>query len=152
MHKNNAKKLLKNALNIAKRSILDKKQNLKSVAESLGSSVIETKSIKKSDKLNDLAIDESFNRIAFMLDSNDQVLSFKDKSNYYLVQLKNIESTNLISFADEKIALIQSEKEKEKGSYLQAFIASLLRNARIEKFEKYLNSSTGITLPNDVDI
>ena len=152
MHKNNAKKMLKNALNVAKRSILDKKQNLKIVAESLGTSVIETKAIKKLDKLDDLAIDESFNRIAFMLDSNDQVLSFKDKSNYYLVQLKNIESTNLISFADEKIALIQSEKEKEKGSYLQAFIASLLRNARIEKFEKYLNASTGITLPDDIDV
>ncbi|MCG2756218.1 peptidylprolyl isomerase [Candidatus Dependentiae bacterium] len=152
IYKKNAKKLLKQDINTAKRSILEKKQTLKAVSESFGLNIVETKSVKKSDKLDDLGLEESFIQSAFVLDSGDQVLSVKNKFDYCLVQLKNIEQTNLISFAQEKNSLMQNVLDKEKGAYIQAFIASLLRTAKIEKFEKTLGAQRGISYPEDIDI
>ncbi len=143
----NAKKVLKKELRSAKSSILSKSKIMKSLAGSLGMKFIETKSIKSNDKLDDLGLGLNFAQKAFILDSSDQILRYKDGVDYYLVQLKNMEQTSLISFENEKLGIIRDKLSKQKASYLQGFIASLLRTAKLEKYDRFLGNSRGVDYP-----
>ncbi|KKP24734.1 MAG: PpiC-type peptidyl-prolyl cis-trans isomerase [candidate division TM6 bacterium GW2011_GWF2_28_16] len=148
----NAKISLKNNLKSAKAAVLNKSKNIKDLAAQLGLNLIETKAIKNSDNLQDLGLDAEFAKRAFVLDSADQVLSYKHNSDYYLVQFRNIEQTSLISFEIEKNKLISEALNKSKGLYLQGFIASLFRTAKLEKFEKFLDNKNANYPINDIDI
>ncbi|MBD3273316.1 hypothetical protein GF385_03125 [Candidatus Dependentiae bacterium] len=137
--KSKAKIALKADLKKAKRDLLNKNKTIKKIGDELNLKLEITKNIKNNEELEGLGLDSSFSKKAFLLNSTDQALTYRNDYDYYLVQLKNIEQTNLISFNDEKQKIINSEKSKNKSLYLKGFIASLLRNARIEKHEKFLN-------------
>lgn len=134
-----AKKALKADLKTAKRDLLNKNKTLKEVADFYKLNIETTQALKKDDEAKNLNLDSSFTKKAFLLSNFDQALTYKKDSEYYLVQFKDIEQTSLISFTDEKSKMISLEKNENKGLYLQAFIASLLRNARIEDLEDYVN-------------
>jgi hypothetical protein len=74
---------------------------------------------------------------AFDLCDESQVLKYKDKTSYYLVMLGKIEmlSGHTLSENDKKLFL-DREAEQTKMLTFNAFIASLLRRAKIEKYEK----------------
>lgn len=139
LYKDMARRNLKADIKKAKRELINKSKTIKEIADANGFIIITTKSIKKSDEIKELGLDRSFAKKAFVLNSPDQALTFRSNSDYYLIQVNNIEQTGLLPFADEKDKIIKSEKNKDKGLYLQGFIASLLRNARIEKLEKFMN-------------
>lgn len=141
LRKKKAKTLLKVAVRAAKRDLLSKKVKINSIADSLGLELIKTRAIKKNEALDKLGLDPSFSQKAFILDSADQAIYYKNDSDYYLVTLNDVEKTSLISFADEKNQILQDEKNKNKVPFLEGFIASLLRNANIEIFEKYMGST-----------
>lgn len=153
IHAKNAKITLKNNLKSAKSAILNKSKTIKDIAASSGLNLIETKAIKISDSLQDLGLDAEFAKRAFVLDSADQILSYKHNNDYYLVQFRNIEQTSLVSFEAEKNKLISDAINKSKGLYLQGFIASLFRTAKLEKFEKFLTNNKNTNYPvDDIDI
>lgn len=140
LYKDMAKRNLKVDIKKSKRELIDKSKTIKEIAKDNGFTIITTKAIGKSDELKELSLDSSFAKRAFVLNSPDQALTFRNNSDYYLIQVNNIEQTALLPFADEKDKIINSEKNRDKGLYLQGFIASLLRNARIEKLEKFMNA------------
>jgi peptidyl-prolyl cis-trans isomerase D len=129
-----AKKLVKKDIKDSKRSLINKNKTLKEVAVQSGLKLVSTKAIKSTDNLEDFDFGVDFDKKAFMLMSSDQALTYKNDSEYYLVQLKDIEQTNLIKFSDEKNTIVTKDKNNNKPVYSQAFIASLLRTARIETF------------------
>lgn len=141
LRKEKASKLLKNDVRSSKRSLLNKKETMQTIAKSFGLELIETKAIKKDESLDKLGLDTSFSREVFILDSPDQAIYYKTNSDYYLVTFNSIEKTGLISFMEEKNKIAQDEKNKNKGLVLEGFIASLLRNANIEIFKKYMESA-----------
>lgn len=143
LYKDMAKKALKVDIKNAKRALINKKKTIKNIADEDSLKLVTTKAIKERDELKDLGLDSSFVQRIFILNSPDQALTYKKDSDYYLVQFKDIEQTALIPFADEKDKIINNEKNRDKDLYLQGFIASLLRNARIEKLENFMNLEKG---------
>ena len=138
LYKDMAKKALKIDIKKAKRALINKQKTIKNIASADSLKLVTTKSIKQTDELKDLDLDGSFVKRIFVLNSPDQALTYRKDSDYYLVQFKDIEQTTLLPFADEKDKIISTEKNRDKGLYLQGFIASLLRNARIEKLENFM--------------
>lgn len=137
-YKDLAKRLLKKDIKDAKRSLINKEKALKEVATINDLIIVSTKAIKNTEKVESFDFEVDFVKKAFELMSSDQALTYKKGSEYYLVQLKDIEQTNLINFADEKYKITEKEKNNNKSFYSQAFIASLLRVARIEKYGDFL--------------
>ena len=73
---------------------------------------------------------------SFLLSDSLQVLTVKDNDSYYIVRLLEEEKPNLQNFAQQRNQILNLELLKSKDLYLQAFIASLMRNAKIEKSRK----------------
>ena len=76
---------------------------------------------------------------AFELSDTSQILKFEEKNNYYLIQLERVDKFDDKEFAEKLNELLSAEEETQKTLSLKAFIDSLLRNAKIEKNEDFLN-------------
>jgi len=128
------KQMLKKAVITAKASILQGKQTLQEVAAQKSFKHVKTAMVKKDEEIKGFGKD--ITKSAFMLtDPKNQVLKYKQNEDYCLITLIASEEPNLESFAQEKNKILNDHRYKTKGFYLEAFIASLLRNATINKLE-----------------
>ncbi|MCF7800185.1 peptidylprolyl isomerase [Candidatus Babeliales bacterium] len=141
--KTEAKKLQLDLMQNKTSASNSKMQNL---AKTLNFKLIQTGMLKKSDKeaIKKLNLEDNLIERAFILDDPRQVLRFKGDLNIYLVRLKDVEKFELSDFENAKSNLLQSEKMNIKNQYLESFIASLRRNAKIEKVQKMLNVNNHI--------
>jgi peptidyl-prolyl cis-trans isomerase D len=135
-----AKNLLKNTVKKSQKDILSKKTSLKNLSETLGLKLLETGIVKKGEEVKINGLNKEFTDRAFILNDTTQVLSFKNNSNYYLVQLIQADQPDMQKFQNEKNKVAKELQEKENRLYLSAFIASLLRNAKIEKVQEIFES------------
>ena len=102
----------------------------------LGLKLFKTGLIKADDQIKEF--DKAFGLVekAFNLIDKSQVLKFKFDSNYLLVKLVQQEKLDLDKFEREKASILQQHDGVHKMLVMGAFIASLTRNARIEKIVK----------------
>ncbi|MCK4651273.1 peptidylprolyl isomerase [Candidatus Babeliales bacterium] len=132
-----AKKLLKTEIRKAKRDLLQGKATLKDLSDKLKFKLQNTDFIKKSEKAEIFGFGEDFSQKAFLLnDSSCQILRYKNIPNYYLIRMVEFEEPDWTVFVKEKDRILQDDQYKQKPFYLEAFIASLLRTAKIKKLEK----------------
>jgi len=75
----------------------------------------------------------------FVISDKNQVLLDVSENDYYLVTLKSEQAADLPQFDDKKSGIEDKEKLKESRKHSNAFIASLLRNAKIDMDKKTLN-------------
>ena len=152
-YKDAANKNLKAAIKKSRREFFDKKISLKNLGAKLNLKLIETEDIKKGDEIKGLDFGKQLSEKAFILDGFDQLLTYKHESvsakastdgsfDCYLVKLVAETKPDLKIFQEEKGQIIKSKKLSEDKLYLSAFIASLLRNAKIEKTRKMPNVNT----------
>ena len=73
---------------------------------------------------------------AFVLNDPLQVLTYKEGDSYYIVRLLEEEKADLQNFAQQRIQILNTELSKNNNLYMEAFIASLMRTAKIEKSRK----------------
>ncbi|MBD3231154.1 hypothetical protein GF322_00675 [Candidatus Dependentiae bacterium] len=135
-HKDKAKSDLKNLIHKSKKELLENKTNLEDLSEKLNLKLIETGLISRKEDSKDLKIDAQIIDKAFILDDSFEVLSTKNIPNYYLVKLLGQEEFNIDDFLKNRSEVLNSELLKKANLYLDAFIASLMRIANIEKYRK----------------
>ncbi len=139
-YESKAKDAQRLAVKNAKESILNKKATIEDVAKAQGVKLVITESMKKDKRGGKL---KGFEGIAglrsklFGLTDAAQVLTVKHKDEIVLGQLQEaqIEET---SFEAGKKKIIKKEKIKKADLVINAFIASLYRNAKIEVDSKIL--------------
>ncbi len=73
---------------------------------------------------------------AFALNDPLQVLTYKEGDSYYIVRLLEEEKADLQNFAQQRVQILNAELSKNNNLYMEAFIASLMRTAKIEKSRK----------------
>jgi peptidyl-prolyl cis-trans isomerase D len=125
---------LKTAAKTAKRELLQKKVTLKALAEKYSFKREKTGMIPHDDKLELFDLGKSFVKEAFIMnDPENQVMKYKKDSDYYFAQLLQAEKIDLTLLHEERAKIIANDKYQRKPLYLEAFIASLFRNATIKK-------------------
>jgi len=124
--------------NICK-NILEGKTTLKDVQKLYDLKLITTKMIKKDEKRVEGIDFEDLPDKAFPLTDKTQLLKLRRDNDYYLVQLEKVGDLDSIELEDGLKKLISSEKSTKMAFYVGTFIASLVRNAKIEKNEEMLN-------------
>ena len=137
-----AEKKLKEATKKAKLDFFEGEKNLENLCKKFNLKLIETEEIKKGDSVAKLELDEKLINKAFILDDPKQILLYKNKKGHFLVQLAYSEPLDAEIFDLGKEKIFEDKNNKDIGLYLEAFIASLLRNAKIERSEKILNQNT----------
>jgi peptidyl-prolyl cis-trans isomerase D len=140
-----AKQLQQKTVSQIKTDILNSKITLKDAATRKGFKVFDTGFVKKGDKIQGLNEKMSLLNRIFMLSDSNQVLQDLYEDDYYLVVLKDTQKTEESKFEEAKIDLLNREKLKESRKMTQAFIASLLRNAKIDIDKKALSMHKNIT-------
>ncbi|MFA5074861.1 MAG: peptidylprolyl isomerase [Candidatus Babeliales bacterium] len=150
-YKNKAKSKIKAEAKKLQLDLIQNKTSIESLAKTLNFKFIQTEMLKKHDKegIKKLNLEENLIERAFILDDLKEVLRFKGDLNIYLVKLRNVEKFELNDFENAKSNLLQAEKMQIKNQYLESFIASLRRNAKIEKVQKMLNVNNRI---EDIEI
>ena len=118
---------------------MNSKITLTDAVSRAGFKVFNTGLIKKGDKVQGFDSKMPFLEKMFMLSDTKQVLQDLYEDDYYLVVLKNAQKTEEFKFEDAKSEVINKEKLRESRRYTQAFIASLLRNAKIDMDKKALS-------------
>jgi peptidyl-prolyl cis-trans isomerase D len=138
-YKNNAIKLQLKAVSQIKSDILNSQTTLKDAATRVGVNVVETGFIKKGDKVQ--GFDEKMPLISkmFVISDKKQVLQDSYENDYYLVTLKAEQADDSQRFEDKKEDIKNKENLKESRKHANAFIASLLRNAKIDMDKKVLS-------------
>lgn len=134
-----AKVLQRKLVSQIKSDILNSKITLTDAVSRAGFKVFNTGLIKKGDKVQGFDSKMPFLEKMFMLSDTKQVLQDLYEDDYYLVVLKNAQKTEEFKFEDAKSEVINKEKLRESRRYTQAFIASLLRNAKIDMDKKALS-------------
>ncbi|HBS48176.1 TPA: hypothetical protein DEO28_03770 [Candidatus Dependentiae bacterium] len=121
-----------------KKQILDHKGSLIDFQKIYGLQLINTGLVKRDSKVKFEEFEPLLGK-AFELSDKGQILELNNKNDIYLVQIENmsVPSIEMIDREIEKIA--RSEKESGKATFMNSFVASLLRNAKIEKNEEMLN-------------
>ncbi len=138
-YKNRATQLQRKAVSQIKADILNSQTTLKDAATRNGIKVIETGFVKKSDKIQ--GFDEKMPLLSkmFIISDKKQVLQDSYNNDYYLVTLKAIQYDDTQRFEDKKDDIKNKENMKESRKHTNAFIASLLRNAKIDMDKKVLS-------------
>lgn len=134
-----AKQLMKKDVSTARSEIFSKAKDFAKIKDEFSLNLIETDSIKKGDDIKGLDFGKNLSEKAFILDDAGQILAYKNNSDTYLVQLVDAEKVDLEKFQNEKIKILEKEKSNSDKLFLSAFIASLLRNAKIENMQKMPN-------------
>jgi hypothetical protein len=75
----------------------------------------------------------------FIISDKKQVLQDVYENDYYLVTLKAVQYDDAQRFEDKKESIKNKENLKESRKHANAFIASLLRNAKIDMDKKVLS-------------
>ncbi len=144
--KEQAKQLQRKTVSQIKNDILNSKITLKDAATRKGFKVIDTGFVKKGDKIQGLDPKMPLlNKIFVLSDYNNQVLQDLCEDDYYLVVLKDTQKTEASKLEEAKSEILNKEKLKESRKMTQAFIASLLRNAKIDIDKKALSMHKNIT-------
>jgi len=138
-YKNRATQLQRKAVSQIKAEILNSQTTLKDAAIREGIKVVETGFIKKGDKVQ--GFDEKMPLInkMFVLSDKKQVLQDVYENDYYLVTLKAVLAEDMQLFESKKDDIKNKESLKESRKHANAFIASLLRNAKIDMDKKVLS-------------
>ncbi len=138
-YKNQATQLQRKAVSQIKMDILNSQTTLKDAATRIGIKVIETGLIQKGDTVK--GFDEKMPLMSklFVLTDKKQVLQDMYENDYYLVTLKDVQHDDEQRFEDKKEDIKNKEKLKEARKHTNAFIASLLRNAKIDMDRKVLS-------------
>lgn len=111
--------------------LFDKKMTIEQASKAPGFTIIKTALIGKDDEVEALKDAGNIVSEAFLLNDPSQVLSYKHKTDCYLVKLEEQMREDLAEKVDDKL-LADTEKRREKQRYLDGFIASLQRDAKIE--------------------
>jgi peptidyl-prolyl cis-trans isomerase D len=120
----------------ARREFFDKKATLADLSSTLNLKLIETDLVKKDDKIDEFKDIPNLKAKAFALTDKAQLLKHEHKSDYNLIQMTKMEEVEMDEFATVRDKTLKDVKERNINPYLGAFIASLQRNAKIEKSEK----------------
>lgn len=122
-----------------RKDILEGKATLSDMQKLHNLKLVTTKMIRR-DAGNIEAIDfENLSVKVFELTDKSQILKLKHDKDYYLVQLGNVEVFDSVDLEGNLRELILSEKSSKEAFCVGTFIASLVRNAKIEKNEEVLN-------------
>ncbi len=138
-YKSKVKQLIKTDIKKARSEFFAKKKEFNNLKDEFNLSLIESGSIKKGDAISGLDFGKELSSGAFMLNDSDQLFTYKNNSNSYLVRLVESDKVNIQDFQDDKIKLLEQEKDSSNKQFLSAFIASLLRSAKIENMQKIPN-------------
>jgi peptidyl-prolyl cis-trans isomerase D len=109
-----------------KLSVLQKDKTLQQAAIENKLPYIQTELIKKSDSLKGFE-SKNLKQAIFALSDISQLLSYKDKENRYLAQLKDSKAPDKTEFEQEKDRFTKQNKEKNGRSHISNFVASLQR-------------------------
>jgi hypothetical protein len=138
-YKDQARQLQQKAVSKAKVDILDSKTMLKDVASRLGVKLIETEFIKKGDKIKDLSKDSPLLNKLFLLSDKKQVLQDMHGDEYYLATLENVQKFDEKLFKEKSQDIKNNEALRGARRQANAFVASSLRNAKIDIDKKALS-------------
>ncbi len=125
-------------------SLLSKKKSIEALSKEFKLKLHSTGLIKVSDKIEGIKNSESLVDKAFDLIDSNLVFLEKIGNNYYLVQLEKVEDVSEAMIIKGVKELDAGERESINSFYLEAFIASLVRAAKIEKYEESLQNFNGI--------
>ena len=141
-YQDSAKKDMRAALKKAQLELLSNKASTDTIAKDMGLKLINTDMVGKYGEIKDLKSGRDLLQRAFILEDKSEVLRLKQGLDSYLVKLidtQKVEDGDIKTVRDE---LLKDEKTELNNQYLESFIASLWRNAKIEKVEKMLNVNT----------
>lgn len=147
-----AKKDIKLFARDAKADLLEGKTTLVNLSNKLSLPLKNTGFVGSNDKVLEFEDAQGLISKSFDLTAKNQVLKFKSVPDYYLVQLEKTAPIDMEKFEIEKNKIIEDEFKAQKTVYLSGFIASLVRNARIDHYENSLNKSTVSTPIEYADI
>ncbi|MFH1644073.1 MAG: peptidylprolyl isomerase [bacterium] len=136
LYEQNTKKDLKKIVRNSKKQILLNEKRPAEIAADLGLKIKTTGMIEKGAKISGISEESDFSNAIFILNDKNQVAKQKINKDYYLVQLINQEDFSKEKFEKEKKELLEKIKETEKNVILEAFLSSLMRNSKIERFDK----------------
>ncbi|MCK4517511.1 peptidylprolyl isomerase [Candidatus Babeliales bacterium] len=139
-YKQKAEKQQLEIVTAIKQQIFDKKVTLEQVAKKQDLNPITTVLVSKKENVKSLEEASGLVEKAFILTDPTQVFVHKHDSTYYLVQLLKQEAVAKEADGKQDDAG-QKYKTEQKRRYLDAFIASLFRNARIETNKNTLKIS-----------
>ncbi len=123
----------------AKAKLYRKEQGLKALAQDEHLKFVETGMISRSDKSDKLKEMGLLQSKLFVLSDASQILEYRHKDDVYLarfVDCKDLSDDDQQGYSD----FIASEKKKVQTSGMNAFIASLQRNATIDVEKQVINA------------
>jgi len=135
-----AARLQRNMVKKLKKEFLAGKTSLADLGNLHGLKVVKTSLVKKEDSVDSLKNEGDVIEDAFLLSDKQQILEHKHKQNYHLASLissEKIEGETEIGELTKRLSNV--ERTTTKTRYSAAFIASLLRNARIKINEEVWN-------------
>ena len=136
-YKQKAEKQQRELVTTLKQQLLDKKSTLEQVSKKQNLIMITTELVGLREEVKSLKDSGGLVEKAFVLTDPTQVFVHKHDSSYYLVQLLKQETSTEKAKSDTEDSG-QKFRTEQKRRYLDAFIASLFRNARIETNENTL--------------
>lgn len=126
----------------AKIKLIAEDTTLENIASSISLPIKTTGLVGINDKVSFLENSQDIINKAFDLNDKSQVLKLKSMPDYYIIQLEKSAPINMENFDKQKDSILSEEFKAKKSLYLRAFIASLVRNARIDQYENSLKTST----------
>jgi len=140
-YRQNAEKQQRELVTALKQQIFDKKLTIEQVAKKQNLNPITTDLVSRQENVKSLKEASGLVEKAFILTDPAQVFVYRHDSSYYLVQL--LKQETMAKEADGKQDDAgEKYRTEQKRRYLDAFIASLFRNARIETNENTLKIGT----------
>jgi phosphotransferase system IIB component len=113
-------------------------ESLDELGKEYGLSIINTKFIPINGEIDDIKGQGDIAGASFALNDPRQLLLYKHDKNCYLVTFVKDRAITKDKPEDKGEAELESEKRRLKQRYLDAFVASLQRNAKIEINQKVL--------------
>lgn len=117
--------------------LLEGAATLEQISKEHDGHITKTSFVRHNDTNETIFKDEpSLLSKSFALSDPRQVLKFKGKNAYYLVTLEGVENDKKDNSKTEQFTFFEKALESKKMLTFNAFIASLQRHARIERYEK----------------
>lgn len=135
-----AEKLQTAELKRLRREIASKKLDLKAVAEKENLGLVVTSLIDRQGEIEGLKEAGNIVGEAFNLTDPVQLLEYSHQNDHFLIKLVKVEREDKPVGAIERDQASMSEKMSSKKRYLDGFIASLQRSARIEIRQEILKA------------
>jgi hypothetical protein len=135
-----ARSEMKKSIDNFREDFFNKKKSLEEIVREKGLSIINTDLLKKGDKIKNIENSDDMNNKIFILSSSEQLLRHKHGDDYFLVQVEKEVVADLKDLGAEQDKLIRNEKLKNGRAHLGGFIASLHRNAKIDKNKSVMNA------------